>query len=100
MNALAEIKIRFTSVLAELINDPAELLGMIRPAGDPKFGDYQANCAMPLGKQLGRSPRDIAADLVDKVTLDGFCQTIEIAGPGFINLTLDDAWIKARLTSA
>ena len=100
MNALAEIRSRFSVALTELVDDPDELLGMIRPAGDPKFGDYQANCAMPLGKKLGRSPRDIAADLVAKVALDDFCQSVEIAGPGFINLTLDDDWIKGGLTNA
>ena len=100
MNALAEIKSRFSPVLSELADDPAALLSMIRPAGDPKFGDYQANCAMPMGKQMGKSPREIAADLVNKVSIDDFCQTVEIAGPGFINLTLDDEWIKQRLTAA
>ena len=37
---------------------------MVKPAQDSKFGDYQANCAMPLGKQLGRPPREIAAELI------------------------------------
>jgi arginyl-tRNA synthetase len=100
MNALSVIKSRFSSVLSELVDDPSEMLSMIRPAGDPKFGDYQANCAMPLGKRLGKSPRDIATDLVAKVSLDDFCQNVEIAGPGFINLKLDDDWIKQQLTAA
>ena len=100
MNPLSEIKTRFSAALAGLSDDPTSLLAMIRPAGDPKFGDYQANCAMPLGNQLGKSPRDVAADLVEKVKLDDFCQSIEIAGPGFINLKLDDDWLKSRLTEA
>ncbi|MFT5299745.1 MAG: arginyl-tRNA synthetase [Mariniblastus sp.] len=100
MNALSEIKNRFSAALSDLVSDPTELLGMIRPAGDPKFGDYQANCSMPLGKKLGKAPREIATDLVAKVALDDLCQSVEIAGPGFINLTLDDDWIKARLTNA
>jgi len=56
---------------------------MIRPAGDPKFGDYQANCAMSLGKQLGKPPRDIATDLVAGVSLDSLCSNVEIAGTQF-----------------
>ena len=100
MNALSVIKSRFTTVLSELVDDPSEMLSMIRPAGDPKFGDYQANCAMPLGKRLGKSPRDIATELVAQVALDDFCQNVEIAGPGFINLKLDDEWIKQQLTAA
>ncbi|MFK7768545.1 MAG: arginine--tRNA ligase [Mariniblastus sp.] len=100
MNPLSEIKSRFSAALTGLSEDTSSLLAMIRPAGDPKFGDYQANCAMPLGKKLGKSPRDVAADLVAQVSLDDFCQTVEIAGPGFINLKLDNEWIKSRLAEA
>ena len=100
MNALSEIKSRFSAALAKLVDDPTQALGMIRPAGDPKFGDYQANCAMPLGKQLGKPPRDIAADLVADVSLDSLCSNVEIAGPGFINLTLSDDWLNTNLTTS
>lgn len=100
MNLIAELKTRFRQPLQQLVDDPNELLAMIRPAGDPKFGDYQANCAMPLGNQLKRPPREIAAELVAAVSLDDVCQTVEIAGPGFINLTLDDDWLKQHLHAA
>lgn len=103
MNALTEIKNRFSTALAEIVKDPAELpklLGMIRPAQDAKFGDYQANCAMPLGKKLSKSPREVAAELIGQVAIDDLCKSPEIAGPGFINLTLNDDWLKARLSSA
>jgi len=100
MNALSEIKSHFSAALAKLVDDPTQALGMIRPAGDPKFGDYQANCAMPLGKQLGKPPRDIAAELIADVSLDSLCSNVEIAGPGFINLTLSDDWLNANLTAA
>ena len=100
MNALSEIKSHFSAALAKLVDDPTQALGMIRPAGDPKFGDYQANCAMPLGKQLGKPPRDIAAELIADVSLDSLCSNVEIAGPGFINLTLSDDWLNTNLTAA
>jgi len=100
MNALSEIKSRFSAALATQVDDPTQALAMIRPAGDPKFGDYQANCAMPLGKQLGKPPREIAADLVANVSLDSLCSNVEIAGPGFINLTLSDRWLNTSLTTA
>ena len=103
MNALTEIKSRFSTALAEIVDDQAEVpkfLGMIRPAQDAKFGDYQANCAMPLGKQLSKSPREVAAQLIGQVAIDDLCQTPEIAGPGFINLTLESAWLKNRLRVA
>lgn len=102
MNALDAIRNRFAVVLAEIAEPDklASLLGMIRPAQDDKFGDYQANCAMPLGKQLGRQPREIAAELVSAANLDDLCEKVEVAGPGFINLTLKDDWIKNRLGHA
>ena len=100
MNALSEIKSHFSTALSKLVDDPTQALGMIRPAGDPKFGDYQANCAMSLGKQLGKPPREIAADLVANVSLESLCSNVEIAGPGFINLTLSDAWLNTNLTNA
>ncbi|MEO8493471.1 MAG: arginine--tRNA ligase [Planctomycetota bacterium] len=100
MNILSELKSRFRSVLSELVEDPAELLGMIRPAQDPKFGDYQANVAMPLGKTLGQPPREIAAEIVGKLELGDICEPAEIAGPGFINLRLKDAWLVERMNHA
>ena len=59
MNILTELKSRFRVVLEELADDPTELLSMIRPAQDAKFGDYQANCAMALKDRLGKAPREI-----------------------------------------
>ncbi|MEM9942970.1 MAG: arginine--tRNA ligase, partial [Planctomycetota bacterium] len=100
MNALSEIKSRFASVLSELTADFEPLLDMIRPAGNPEHGDYQANCAMPLKKILDQPSRQIAESIVEAVDLDDFCQSVEIAGPGFINLKLDDDWIQSRLQIA
>ncbi|OED38683.1 arginine--tRNA ligase [Chromatiales bacterium (ex Bugula neritina AB1)] len=100
MNALQEIKGHFATALAQLTGDPGPLLAMIRPTQDGKFGDYQANCAMPLAKQLGKAPREIAADLVASVELSDLCETIEVAGPGFINLTLKDSWLTRQLAAA
>ncbi len=100
MNALAEIRSRFLPVLESHSDSATELLGMIRPAGDPKFGDYQANVAMPLGKKVGKSPRDLAAEIMDAISLEGLCSNTEVAGPGFINLTLDNAWLKNQLLAS
>lgn len=64
---------------------------MLNPAGNPKFGDYQANLAMKLGKQLGKPPRAVAEAVVDKLEVGGLIAKAEIAGPGFINLHLSSA---------
>lgn len=99
MNILAALKARFEPVLARLSDDPAPLLEMIRPAGNPNFGDYQANFAMPLGKQLDRPPRDVAGEIVGQVELSDICDPPEIAGPGFINLRLKDQFLARQLTA-
>ena len=70
---------------------------MIRPAQDPRFGDYQANCAMPLGKQLGKSPREVADKIAGMLELEDMCEPPEVAGPGFINLRLRDHWLIGQL---
>ena len=101
MNVLALLKSRFQPALAAFVADPGrqrELLEMIRLSQDPKFGDYQANFAMPLGKQLGKTPRDVAAQMIASARLDDLCQPPEIAGPGFINLRLRDAWLAEQMT--
>ncbi|MES1213482.1 MAG: arginine--tRNA ligase, partial [Singulisphaera sp.] len=77
-----------------------ELVEMVRPSQDPKFGDYQANMAMPLGKQLGRPPRDVASSILAHLDVADLCQQPEIAGPGFINLMLRDNWLAGRLQDA
>src|SRR5436189_6142742 len=103
MNILALFKSRFRPALEAIAPDSArlpELLQMIRPAQDAKFGDYQANFAMPLGKQLGKSPRDIAAQIISQVDLVDLCQLPEVAGPGFINLRLHDDWLAEQLNRA
>jgi arginyl-tRNA synthetase len=58
--------------------------------------DAQANGALALAKQLGRNPRDVAADVVAAADLHGQA-TLEVAGPGFINVTFDEAFIRDQL---
>ena len=99
MNILSELKDRFRGVLGPLTDDVPAALDLIRPAQDPKFGDYQANCAMPIGKRLGQAPRDVAQQLVDGLTVGDLCEPPEIAGPGFINLRLQDNWLSQQVTA-
>ena len=99
MNILEILRSRFRSVLASLSEDVDPLLSMIRPSQDPKFGDYQANCAMSLKATLNRSPREIAEQIVAEVDVSDICQPLEIAGPGFINLRLNNDWISDHATA-
>ena len=63
---------------------------VLRPSANPQFGDYQANAAMALAKRLGEKPRDVAQRIVDALDVLDVCSKVEVAGPGFINLTLRD----------
>ncbi|MEE3284204.1 MAG: arginine--tRNA ligase [Planctomycetota bacterium] len=96
MNLLAELRCRFQQALEGLCEDPSEYTSMVRPAQDGKFGDYQANCAMPLAKATGRNPRDVAAALVEALEVDDLCDPPEVAGPGFINLRIRDDWLASE----
>jgi arginyl-tRNA synthetase len=95
MNVLRELRGRLERALAPLTSDPSALAGLVKPTQDPKFGDFQANCAMPLAKQLGSPPRRVAEQIVAGLDVADLCLPPEIAGPGFINLTLRTEWIES-----
>jgi arginyl-tRNA synthetase len=73
---------------------------MVRPSQDSRHGDYQANCAMPLGKRLGQPPPEVARQIVHQLDVADFCHQPQIAGPGFINLTVRDDWLEKQLNEA
>ena len=56
----------------------------------PEFGDYQFNGAMGMAKQYGKNPREIATEIVELIKKDNKYKDINIAGPGFINITFSD----------
>lgn len=73
------------AVQAALGSEYAHTDPVLRPAANDKFGDFQANLAMALGKKVGKKPRDLAEEIVANLDKTLF-KKIEVAGPGFINL--------------
>ncbi len=73
---------------------------LVRPTTDPKFGDFQINGAMKLGKELGKPPRELAQPIADALADIDAIETAEVAGPGFVNIHLSDAWIASKLSEA
>ena len=72
----------------------------VLPATDPRFGDYQCNDALKLAKTLHKSPREIAAKAVEALSsggTSGVFEKVEVAGPGFLNLTVSPAYLSERL---
>ena len=97
MNVLWELRRRFTRSLEPLTSDPSALAGLVKPTQDARFGDFQANCAMPLAKQIGAPPREVAERILGGLDVSDLCLPPEIARPGFINLTLRGEWIEAAV---
>jgi arginyl-tRNA synthetase len=82
-------------VLAGVAGAPVEL---DRPA-DPAHGDYATNVALRLAGGRRLPPRDVATELAEQIDgLDGLAG-VEVAGPGFLNLTVDDGWLAASLAA-
>jgi arginyl-tRNA synthetase len=63
-------------------------VGELTQATDPRFGDYQTNAALVLGKQRGESPRNVAAKILEHLSAADLCESPTVAGAGFINFTL------------
>lgn len=61
------------------------------------FGDYQANGVMGAAKKLKTNPRELATKVVDALDLSGIAEKVELAGPGFINIHLDQQWLATQL---
>src|SRR3954468_13296357 len=64
-----------------------------------KFGDYQANAAMGLAKQVKSNPRAVAEQIKSKLDLGEMASEVSIAGPGFINVRLNPAWLAGQVQS-
>ena len=83
----------FQSLLAKKLSNALKNAGLpdageLTPASDPRFGDYQTNAALVLGKQRGENPRVLAEKIVARFDTDDLCDAPAVAGPGFINFTL------------
>ena len=73
--------------------DFASVDPMVAASRNPQFGDYQANVAMSLAKQVGQNPRKVAEAIVERLQVGDIAEPPQIAGPGFINFKLTAAFI-------
>lgn len=73
---------------------------LVRQSGKPEFGDYQANGAMGAAKKLGMNPREFAQKILDNANLNGIADKLDIAGPGFINIFLNQEWLAQNANNA
>src|SRR5579871_75332 len=97
MNLLRLLQQIFQPALAGLVPDPTPYLALIKLVQDPRHGDYQANCAMPLAKVLGRKPHDIAQEIKHRLNANEILEEPAVAGPGFLNLRFRTTWLAAQV---
>ncbi len=91
----------FQSVLAKKLSDALAAAGLpaageLTLASDPRFGDYQTNAALILGKQRNENPRVLAEKIVAHFATDDLCEPPAVAGAGFINFTLRAAAVAEK----
>ncbi len=87
---------RLTRALSEAAGVPVEIE---RPS-DPSHGDYATNVALRLARQLARPPREVAEELAGQVAEIAAVERTEVAGPGFLNIFMDDSWFVGVLRDA
>ncbi len=92
--ALLDERLR-AAITAALGPELADTDPVLRRSAQPRFGDFQANGAMALAKVVGRPPREIAEAIVEHLDAEGLCSAVEVAGPGFVNLTLSAESLSA-----
>lgn len=99
-STIEQLKTKFQQALiAAFGQDYAEVDPMLVLASNPKFGDYQSNAALGLSKQLKQSPRTIAEKIIQHLEIGDICLSPEIAGPGFINLTVKPEYLEKQINS-
>lgn len=91
-----EIVRRSQAALATVLGaEYAETDPIVRPS---QFADLQLNAPLALAKRLGRSPRDVAGEIVEALDIEGVAE-VEVSGPGFINVRFDDTFLAQVATS-
>src|SRR2546425_10960781 len=83
----------FQTLLAKKLADALAKAGFpetgeLTLTSDPRFGDYQTNAALVLGKQRGENPKEVAAKILAQLDVAELCEPPQVAGAGFINFTL------------
>ncbi|MBL5963808.1 arginine--tRNA ligase [Lelliottia amnigena] len=79
---------------------PADCEPQVRQSAKVQFGDYQANGVMAVAKKLGMPPRQLAELVLTHLDLNGIANKVEIAGPGFINIFLEPAFLASHVDAA
>ena len=91
-----------SSTLGEACADAFEQLGFdrkwggVRRSDRPELADYQCNGAMGSAKQAGKVPREVAAEIAEKIAGHPAIASVDVAGPGFLNIKVSSAALSQR----
>ena len=96
----SEIESRLRQAVAQHVDDAEQEKILVRPCSDPKHGDFQSNALMALAKKRGMNPRHLAEKVVGDLRLGDICQSVDIAGPGFLNFEIKSKVIEEALAAA
>jgi len=94
------IEDRLRTTVKAVLPDADVSAVQVRPCPDPKFGDYQTNALMSLAKARKSNPRQLAADVLARLDAGEWCESVEIAGAGFLNFKLKRSAIADALSAA
>ena len=86
--------------LKELLNNLGYELDevLLESSSRRDLGEFQINLAMSLAKKYGKNPREIAQNIVDN--LDNRFTNVNIAGPGFINVSISEEYLLNRMNES
>ncbi|MFM8415907.1 MAG: arginine--tRNA ligase, partial [Actinomycetota bacterium] len=95
MNVSGVVVERVNAVVARLYPDATD--GLDSAARPSDRADAQINIALGLANKLGKKPRDVAQHIIEQLDVRDVCTKVEVAGPGFLNLTFTDSHLTAAL---
>jgi arginyl-tRNA synthetase len=95
----ARMLARVNAATASVLGDVDQSRVVVEPPRDKTHGDMATNAAMVLAKDAGKKPRELAEAIAEKLRAEALIEKVDIAGPGFINLTLKPSvWIDELRT--
>jgi arginyl-tRNA synthetase len=95
---ILEQKLR--EAVTAVLGDAGAAALRVRPCPDPKFGDYQTNALMALAKARKMNPRQLATQVAAKLDVAQWCESVDVAGAGFLNFRLKPSALAQALHEA
>lgn len=99
MQLIDTVRNAFIPMLKKFVEDPSEHTKRITATRDSSLGDFQANLAMPLAKQLGRDAVELANAMAEELRAIHIFESVAVAGKGFINVTLRTSWLEESIAT-